>query len=543
MAFPPLSPFDPDFMKKMQILAQIQRDVPGAPPSEVNFLFNKYMNEKPVTNPFEMSSTPPLLPSDIDYNNLSRRERKIYQEQGFDLTPELYAEGVDREKFPRYPSSAFQPNTSEWATIFDSPDYGGQSSSIGWGSNTMEDRRRAFNELLEKERNKIGYSGEIPPDFIRENYGSAQGTIFDEKIDPITQRTLDSYGMTISDYWNLDEDKRKKFNENITYMGGKIPTGEPYMEESDIQSEDKLTLKDYTNIFGNLNPYGRPMSGDLIAAGAGFAGKGFANKFKGATALGSALFEGARSFMTGMGAQKRWNQGEDWYDENIKRTQYSPVSQKQEGYLNDLGNAAYGGLFTQNGMKEFMGGGVVPPGYHRMPDGTIMADSEHYGEYKDGGCYECGGMHKYPEGGPHINGVDPKLLELAKSIEGSIYDLGDIDDGKLGNFTSGRYNLGQSPFSVSDIDRAIDRDIQNRQRFLNDATLFQQRIQKNEYGGMYGYQNGGAQSMNPNMMGAQQPSLKDDPRFQPGEYIEFEYGGKTHKGVIKSNDGESIELE
>lgn len=34
-----------------------------------------------------------------------------------------------------------------------------------------------------------------------------------------------------------------------------------------------------------------------------------------------------------------------------------------------------------------------------------------------------------------------------------------------------------------------------------------------------------------------------DPALQPGEYVEFEYGGKMHKGIIKSNNGKTISLK
>jgi hypothetical protein len=187
----------------------------------------------------------------------------------------------------------------------------------------------------------------------------------------------------------------------------------------DEEFGNRLSLKEATNIFSGVNPYGVSMGEDFHRAGAQFA-KG--KRGAGALSLGTGLLDMSRSFLTGMGAQRRWDEGYDWYDEKMKRTRYSPVGQSQQGYLGDQANAEYGGLFAQNGIKEL----------------------------RDGGCFDCGGMKKYQGGGP----------------------------------------------------------------------------------------------MNPNMMGAQQPpSLKDDPRFQPGEYIEFEYGGKMHKGVIKSNDGESIELK
>lgn len=34
-----------------------------------------------------------------------------------------------------------------------------------------------------------------------------------------------------------------------------------------------------------------------------------------------------------------------------------------------------------------------------------------------------------------------------------------------------------------------------------------------------------------------------DPALQPGQYVEFEYGGKMHKGIIKSNNGKTISLK
>lgn len=625
MAFPPISPFDPDFMKKMQILAQIRKDVPGAPPSEVEFLFNKYMNEPEVTNPFDMSSTPPLLPSDIDYDSLTRRERKIYQEQGFDLTPELYAEGVDREKFPRYPSSAFEPDRSGYTTIFGAPGYNEQGTPVG-NRNTMGSREKAFNELLEKERGKAGYTGKIDPDFVRENYGSASGTIFDERIDPVTQRTLDMYGMSISDYWDLDDDKRKEFNKNIEYMGGKIPTGEPFAEEGDIESEDQLSLKNITSLFGNLNPYGTPMAEDLMRAGSQFASGRRGSKLGGVASLLTAGLEGARSFLTGMGAQRRWNEGQDWYDENMKKTQYTPVGQTQQGYLGDLANAEYGGLFAQDGIKEL----------------------------RDGGCYECGGVHKYPTGGKfdtveqiaaayragEITEAEADAYQAAIDAAGGQYypsiDLTEEDLKPMpkemmdrilygspvtaGSEMTDRRNVASKPefewdfenfsqFTPQELEM-LQRDLMNKPvpttgpeakrygeyaRNLKTAILrnkygeFSSGVQPQAYGGLFKYpgggtmgpiteeeakyydeynkklakfilnsprlpkdiktvmgsgyyENGGSQPM-ASMPGGQMPDLKNDPRFQPGEYIEFEYGGKTHKGIIKSNDGESIELE
>ncbi len=50
-------------------------------------------------------------------------------------------------------------------------------------------------------------------------------------------------------------------------------------------------------------------------------------------------------------------------------------------------------------------------------------------------------------------------------------------------------------------------------------------------------------AMAPMDMGLQQSDFATDPMYQPGEYIEFEYGGKMHKGIIKSNNGKTISLK
>ena len=55
-----------------------------------------------------------------------------------------------------------------------------------------------------------------------------------------------------------------------------------------------------------------------------------------------------------------------------------------------------------------------------------------------------------------------------------------------------------------------------------------------------GMESMGMESMD---MGTQQPDFATDPMYQPGEYIEFEYGGKMHKGIIKSNNGKTISLK
>lgn len=52
-----------------------------------------------------------------------------------------------------------------------------------------------------------------------------------------------------------------------------------------------------------------------------------------------------------------------------------------------------GGPVSNCGSRRMMGGGKVRPGYHRMPDGEVMADSAHRGMM-------CGGkVHNMADGG------------------------------------------------------------------------------------------------------------------------------------------------
>jgi hypothetical protein len=64
----------------------------------------------------------------------------------------------------------------------------------------------------------------------------------------------------------------------------------------------------------------------------------------------------------------------------------------------------------------------------------------------------------------------------------------------------------------------------------------------NEYGGLFKFENGSTMPQQ-----VEQPrkpvDFATDPRFQPGEYVEFEYGGKMYKGTIKENNGKTISLK
>lgn len=156
----------------------------------------------------------------------------------------------------------------------------------------------------------------------------------------------------------------------------------------------------------------------------------------------------------------------------------------------------YGGLFG------YPDGGEVPAGYHRMPDGSIMADSEH--ERKK----------------PSPEQLAWRLREKRRSILDTPTSPNYLQEDKLSDVRV-----------LDDALRKMDLKPWPKERYEAEKQGSQSNTASFSDGGGMG------------APGGQMPDIKNDPRFQPGEYIEFEYGGKTHKGVIKSNDGESIELE
>lgn len=149
-------------------------------------------------------------------------------------------------------------------------------------------------------------------------------------------------------------------------------------------------MKEATDLFSNINPYGTSMSEDLRRAGSqltpnedGTWNKG--SRIGGIASLGTATLEGIRSFLGGTSAQKRWNETNKYKSDMARRVQYNPIGQGQEGTLGDGATAEFGGLFN----AEM--GGMVKPGYHTMPDGSIMKNSDHIGSegyYAEGGPVE-----------------------------------------------------------------------------------------------------------------------------------------------------------
>ena len=121
---------------------------------------------------------------------------------------------------------------------------------------------------------------------------------------------------------------------------------------------------------------GSDLSTELYMMGMGIGSKP-GTRGRGAAIIGgggAALFDIARNVASGIGYQKRNQYVNDYYDQQQRRVQYSPVSQAEnENYLGGIPTGQMGGIFQMgvNGPEISNTGQWVGIGEYRIPSGDI----------------------------------------------------------------------------------------------------------------------------------------------------------------------------
>jgi len=483
-----------------------------------------------------------------------------------------------------------------------------KDEKMNQGSNPMIDNRGRLSSS--SYFNPIDESNLLSPEEVRSEYiermkfsdEDLQTGMFDEEIDSYVAR--------------------------YPYMQEKGYTEEMYVYNPEIQKEVDDWVKGggsldeepnkwskMATLFGSMPTMGLPLDSKLTRTGFLY---GSGKKGLGTLSAISSGLTGARNFLQGFGDAKMREQVMDQYRADMKRTQYSPIGQSQQGTTGDTGQAAYGGMFYKGGLKE------IPEDNKGLPllSPKVREQMGYMGE---------GGTSMYPHGGPH-DGRTPLVVAGPGNVWGRRWSTPEMqeqymtsdyggkrsggivyydpdenfalsyksDNPNIGaRFSSGqtivmenqqiddstkivnRFGLNPDTTKISNSAKEI-QDLKMNSRTIVpiknlkkqwdagnktyhfkvaksklDATgrLSDGGLYTNEYGklfadggcydcgGTHKYPGGGMPN-DMNMMGGMMGAdMKSDPRFQPGQYIEFEYGGKVHKGVIDSFDGESLTLK
>jgi hypothetical protein len=192
------------------------------------------------------------------------------------------------------------------------------------------------------------------------------------------------------------------------YMQEKGYTEEMYTYQPEIQKEVDDWVKgggsldeepnkwsQMATLFGSMPTMGLPLDSKLTRTGFLY---GSGKKGLGTLSAISSGLTGARNFLLGFGDAKMREKVMDQYRADMKRTQYSPIGQSQQGTTGDTAQAAYGGMFGKGGLKEIpednKGLPLLPP--------KVREQMGYMGE---------GGMSMYPHGGPHDDRNDLSLLQ------------------------------------------------------------------------------------------------------------------------------------
>jgi len=309
----------------------------------------------------------------------------------------------------------------------------------------------------------------------------------------------------------------------------------------------------------------------------------------------SAAFKGGRNVLSGLAFSKASNEAKDWYEKQMRRVQYNPIGQNAYGYTGDVANAARGGVMS------FQPGGTASVTYFNpVPKRT---DLKYQGDY----FAIPAGIYPIPTTTSNRKSNKPIITEKGgKSVIGSPYaddyyrfkEYQADNKGKLrsaqhesyytNNVGGDRvisyperyvtmdtlgYSQGRENFPVRVVEKNIasgfggsydvnefeatraqvpsliksmknQTGLSNKEKVAANAYKVEQNRKKVEANKekvrenqrkVLGLEMGGNFTS--------QLDFANDPRFQAGEYIEFEYGGKMYKGTIKENNGKTISLK
>lgn len=299
------------------------------------------------------------------------------------------------------------------------------------------------------------------------------------------------YGPQGADFFNNDSN------------GNNIPD---YLEMAGDRQDQEASMFDRILAASAMfNPGGENLEGALFNIGRYAVSD---SPYKGAQiglSAGSAVMKGGRSLLSGLGYGKASREARDWYEQQMRRRQYNPVEQSAYGYTGDVANRAYGGLF------RYQTGGASNTGE------LYKTALEQYDFFM-----------KNPEaweGDPEMTNPDGSFNLCLDCLNGDYNNPSDVNDAVR------LINEGLS----TGTHRNVDAFQQGLKSFNIPEPTFKS-LKQNAMGGSFKYKAGGMSTKKP-------VDFANDPRFQPGEYVEFEYGGKMYKGTVKENNGKTISLK
>lgn len=225
------------------------------------------------------------------------------------------------------------------------------------------------------------------------------------------------------------------------------------------------------------------------------------------------LFGAVRGGASLYAANKRNRYVEDWYRKQMQkdRTQYTPISQTQNA--NYLGGEGYGELGGDMGGSLAMylngGGGDESKKMERRRRPGFMLRPNKYGDE---------------------NWFDQEDPDRESRVSAFAESAGvDPDEVYTKEFTM-RRNHRESARLARKINKRIRNDepgYEDFKRLKLNAFKYQGDLSEVSFegGGLMDYEGGGST------------------HFQEGKYIEFEYGGKMHKGIVAKNENGKIYLK
>jgi hypothetical protein len=513
---PPNGYINPELLA---ILERLQYSNPGARGQELMGLIR---NEMMAREPGPMDrSTPPLIPSDIDYESLSNSQLAEYQRQGYDVTPELYAPGSTATRYDR--SDFLQSDFyDELARKQSQP---GGDPIVNTGTSDFDlpdnkwDRRQARESGVNSGFNVTRQYTDENPDFsgvFRNNkWDRQQRRQSGFSSDPIITSGSDvSSGFTYRDITELNAARDQGTIDEDTYWKEVNRLYDPSNERKDMypgstehgQAQNKKETNVYDSEDANevtqerrgFNPYAlMMMTPDLnpsqlsyyigsLAASNPDSKKG---KFMKGLGIGAAGFgtavDLARTGLSGFANKKLWDETEAYRQKKMieaQREDYTPAPQ----------------YYDYNNRGEFS-----------FEEGGEMGDNNYQS------------LKKYFSGG--FADIGDRALQL----------LGRFQGNGGGDTTEGGQTLEPNPNANNLPGNPTDLTAKTMGTYSPNPNM--ENLMRND--NMNNMRND-----NMNNANALNKSFLEDTRsgYNVGQPVTFEYGGKMVSGTIKKIEGGKI---